>query len=41
NAWQELDQEQQRAFEALEDESQALDKEGQEYWDDREEDDGE
>ncbi|MGY8823367.1 MAG: hypothetical protein ACKVJG_05425, partial [Candidatus Latescibacterota bacterium] len=39
NAWEELDQETQRAFGALEDESHALDKEGQEYWEGRQRED--
>jgi hypothetical protein len=40
NAWQELDQEQQQRFEALDEQYQALDRESQEYWNDRQ-DDGE
>ena len=39
NAWQELDQDQQRAFEALDEQYQALDRENQQYWTDREDDD--
>ena len=35
NAWEELDQETQRAFGVLEAEYHALDKEGQEYWEGR------
>ena len=38
NAWQELDQEQQRAFEALDEQYQALDQESQQYWTDRQRD---
>ena len=37
NAWQELDQEQQRTFEALDEQHQALDQESQAYWETREE----
>jgi hypothetical protein len=38
NAWQELDQEQQRAFEALDEQYQALDQESQQYCTDRQRD---
>ena len=39
NAWQELDREQQRAFEALDEEYQTIEQERKKYWDDREDDD--
>jgi hypothetical protein len=39
NAWEQLDQEQQNTFAALDEEYQALDQEGQEYWDTRQSED--
>ena len=38
NAWQELDQEQQRRHEELQEQYQALDREGQDYWNNRQTD---